>query len=146
MSETRIPAALRRAVVRRAAGRCEYCRSPEAVSAAPYCVDHIVPERAGGKTESKNLAFACYGCNGHKGSATTATDPAMGNGVPLFNPRQQRWSEHFAWSSDWEEILGLTPVGRATVAALAFNRAPLRNLRRLLRRAGELPPEANVQD
>jgi hypothetical protein len=39
----------------------------------------------------------------------------------LFNPRQQRWTEHFAWSEDGTRIIGLTDCGRATVLALQLN-------------------------
>jgi len=45
-----------------------------------------------------------------------------------------------AWSPDASLIVGLTPIGRATIAALALNRAGLLNLRRVLSRAGEHPP------
>ncbi|WNZ24154.1 mitochondrial large ribosomal subunit protein uL30m [Leptolyngbya sp. NK1-12] len=33
------------------------------------------------------------------------------------------WSEHFAWSEDTTLIIGLTPIGRATVQTLRLNRA-----------------------
>jgi hypothetical protein len=39
----------------------------------------------------------------------------------LFNPRTQAWSDHFQWSQDGAIIVGLTPVGRATVEALRLN-------------------------
>jgi hypothetical protein len=38
------------------------------------------------------------------------------------------------------ELVGRTPIGRATVAQLQLNRPGVRNLRRLLRLAGEHPP------
>lgn len=41
--------------------------------------------------------------------------------VPLFNPRTQIWNEHFLWSPDGILIIGLTPIGRATVEALQLN-------------------------
>ena len=41
--------------------------------------------------------------------------------VPLFNPRTDVWQEHFALSADHAYIIGITPIGRATVAALRFN-------------------------
>jgi len=49
-----------------------------------------------------------------------AIDPDSGEEVPLFNPRVQQWAEHFRWEK--EIILGLTPVGRATISALQLNR------------------------
>jgi hypothetical protein len=42
----------------------------------------------------------------------------------LFNPRTQRWPEHFAWSTDGLRVVGLTPTGRATVAALRLDSDP----------------------
>ncbi len=40
---------------------------------------------------------------------------------PLFNPRTQNWQEHFMWSRDGTQVIGLTPTGRATVLALQIN-------------------------
>ena len=39
--------------------------------------------------------------------------------VPLFNPRKDKWNEHFRW--DGYYMSGLTAVGRATVDALLLN-------------------------
>ncbi len=47
-------------------------------------------------------------------------DPETSEEVPLFNPRADRWADHFAWDEDWR-IVGFTPVGRATVTALNLN-------------------------
>jgi hypothetical protein len=41
--------------------------------------------------------------------------------VALFNPRQQRWREHFTWNQEGTTIIGLTAQGRATVIALKLN-------------------------
>jgi hypothetical protein len=49
---------------------------------------------------------------------TFAIDPETGNRIPLFNPRTQVWSEHFAWIDDGLRITGKTSVGRATVIVL----------------------------
>lgn len=51
--------------------------------------------------------------------------------VPLFHPRRDVWAEHFAWDDEGMVIDGLTPTGRATVAALRMNRLPIVRLRRL---------------
>jgi hypothetical protein len=59
---------------------------------------------------------------------------------PLFNPRQQKWGEHFNWSENFTRIIGLTPTGRATVVSLQLNREELLNFRRILFAAGEHPP------
>ena len=68
MSQTHIPAALRRLVRERARDCCEYCLIPEAISFAPHWIDHIVAEKHGGTTESDNLANSCVLCNQKKGS------------------------------------------------------------------------------
>jgi hypothetical protein len=61
--------------------------------------------------------------------------------VALFNPRQQRWHDHFAWSDNATRISGLTACGRATIAALQMNRFGVVNLRQLLVDTGRHPPE-----
>lgn len=59
--------------------------------------------------------------------------------VPLFNPRQQLWQEHFAWNADYTIVIGLTSVGRATITVLHLNRQGLMNLRRALFALGAHP-------
>ncbi len=58
----------------------------------------------------------------------------------LFNPRAERWEDHFGWSEDGTLVLGLTPVGRATVAQLRVNRQRMVEARRLWVQAGWHPP------
>jgi 5-methylcytosine-specific restriction endonuclease McrA len=58
-----IPAWLRRQVVFRAGGRCEYCGLAQEGQEATFHVDHIVPRAAGGPTEADNLALACVSCS-----------------------------------------------------------------------------------
>ena len=72
-----------------------------------------------------------------------ALDPATDARVPLFHPRAHRWEAHFAWNDDFILMVGLTPTGRATIAALQLNRRGLVNLRRLLYAFGEHPPRPN---
>jgi len=55
---TYIPAELRRAVIERANGSCEYCLMPLIDRFLPYEIDHIVSEKHGGTTESENLCLA----------------------------------------------------------------------------------------
>jgi hypothetical protein len=126
----------RAAVARRARYRCEYCGYPEAASSTPLEVDHIVPEARGGTTAFSNLALCCRGCNLHKHVKTEAVDPVTGVMVRLFNPRTQQWPEHFALDRDTGEVSGLTPIGRATVAALVLNSAHALATRQLLIRLG----------
>lgn len=139
MPSKRIPRVLSRQVADRARWLCEYCRSPASFSTQPFELDHIIPRSRGGLTEPANLAFSC-GCNSYKGNRTHARDPETERVVPLFNPRRQRWIQHFAWSEDFLLIVGRTAIGRATVEALHLNRPELLNLRRALRAIGEHPP------
>jgi len=132
---------LSRLIADRAQWRCEYCRSPAAFSTQPFEIDHIIPRSKDGLTAQENLAFSC-GCNSYKGNKTYGRDPQTGRLAPLFHPRRQRWSQHFAWSDDFLFIIGRTATGRATVETLQLNRPELLNLRRILRAAGEHPPEA----
>jgi hypothetical protein len=142
MEREAIPRALRRRVRDRAGDRCEYCRHPAAFSCAPFVCEHVVPRIRGAGSTAAELAWACPACNGHKYAKTHARDPLTGRSVPLFNPRRQRWSRHFAWGTDFLLIQGRTATGRATVAALHVNCPALVNLRRALRAVGAHPPEA----
>jgi hypothetical protein len=123
-----ISASLHEEVVRRAGDRCEYCRLSQFGQEAAFHIDHVVPRAAGGPTTTDNLALACVSCSLRKWARLTAPDPESGRDVPLFNPRTQVWREHFCW--DGEEIVPLSPTGRATVAALAMNRPLVVAIRR----------------
>ena len=131
----------RSAVKARASGRCEYCQCKEDFATETFSVEHIIPVVADGKTLLENLALACQGCNSHKYTKTSAPDPADGQIVPLYHPRLQQWNEHFRWSVDFLEVIGVTPTGRATVVALKLNRRNLLNLRKAMFVLGEHPPE-----
>ena len=119
MTQTRISAALRRAVRERARERCEYCLLAESQAFFPHEPDHLIALKHGGKTVSANLGLACFDCNRFKGSDIASLDPISGELVALFNPRKQTWSEHFRLNSG--EIIPLTAVGRATEAMLRLN-------------------------
>jgi hypothetical protein len=106
----------------------------------PLTFDHIIPEAAGGLTVRSNLWLACERCNRYKGDRTTAIDPETGQDVGLFNPRTQVWAEHFAWSEQGITIVGITPVGRATVIALHLNHPLAVTARRYWVRVGWHPP------
>ncbi|HEY9603120.1 MAG TPA: HNH endonuclease signature motif containing protein [Allocoleopsis sp.] len=42
---------------------CEYCHSPERLSANRFTIDRIIPKSLGGSDEIDNLALACRRCN-----------------------------------------------------------------------------------
>ena len=132
--------AIRRLVLERAGERCEYCL----IRAWPLTVDHILPRRSGHAEPDHpdNLAAACAPCNRAKSDATTGRDVLTDAEHRLFDPRRMRWADHFAWQADYLEVVGRTPIGRATVARLRLNREIYRRQRRVLRLAASVggPP------
>ena len=141
MAGVEVSEALRGLVRERAKGRCEYCLTAEEVSGIRCQIDHIIPRSRGGTATADNLCLACAACNGHKHARTHAIDPESGAEVPLFNPRRQRWHEHFSWSTDGTEIIGQTATGRATIAALGLNNALIVAARSLWTGMGLHPPQ-----
>lgn len=113
-----ISEALRRTVIRRAQGRCEYCGKPQ-VSFFPHEVDHVIAQKHRGETILENLAFACFECNRYKGSDIASFDPETGQLTALFNPCTQHWDNHFRYASG--VIVPLTPEARVTVLLLRLN-------------------------
>jgi len=144
MSQAYIHKALRERVAAQAGNRCGYCRTSSSLVGTSFEVDHIIPESLGGRTEEENLWLACSACNDHKSNRIAAADPTTGEIVRLFDPRRQSWSEHFAWNEVGDEIIGLTPTGRAAVAALHLNRPVLVYARWFWVKWGFHPPEDEV--
>lgn len=103
-------------------------------------VDHILPKKAGGKTQEENLCLACQSCNRSKWEDTHAFDPISKQIVALFNPNTQNWFDHFRWSENGTIIIGLTACGRATVGALQLNNQYMVRARKLWFEAKEHPP------
>jgi hypothetical protein len=115
----RLSRVLEREVRSRALGHCEYCLFPESASALPFHIDHIIAQKHGGQSDSENLAWACFSCNLRKGPNIAGLDPETGEIARLFNPRVDKWTEHFAWDGVW--LRGKTRIGRATVMVLDIN-------------------------
>jgi HNH endonuclease len=107
-----------------ARNRCGYCLSPQHLVMARLEIEHILPRTKGGSADDTNLWLACPLCNSHKSDTTEAVDPLTGATVALFNPRTQSWWDHFTWADDGIRIIGTTPVGRATIAALHLSDDP----------------------
>jgi hypothetical protein len=128
---TAVPRPLRDKVAATAGYRCGYCRTPQAIGGFRLTIEHIIPEARGGSSTEDNLWLACHACNEFKGMRTRGFDSLTGKTVPLFHPRRQHWHEHFCWSSDGTQIIGLTPCGRATVTTLRLNRPELIGARSL---------------
>lgn len=115
-------AATREFVRRRAADRCEYCHLPQ--QATPFIafhVEHIIAKQHldEGHDDQSRLAFACDRCNAFKGPNLSSIDPESGEKVDMFDPRKDRWSDHFMVVQG--EIVGRTPIGRATTRLLNMN-------------------------
>jgi hypothetical protein len=120
---------------------CEYCRCSEKFSSTPFSVEHIIPRSLGGTNDLSNLAFACMGCNNIKFTKTTGFDIETNSIVPLFHPRNDVWAEHFVWDSSLLLIIGLTPIGRASIESLKLNREELQYIRSVMFLMGEHPPK-----
>ncbi|MCC6724596.1 MAG: HNH endonuclease [Saprospiraceae bacterium] len=141
MAKSNISITVQELVRRRANGCCEYCLVPASFSPDTFPFDHILPLSLGGTSTEDNLALADGGCNGHKYNKTRHYDPLTNQLSRLFNPRIDDWKAHFRWSEDETLMIGITPIGRATVELLQVNRESNINLRRLLISAGLHPPK-----
>lgn len=111
----------RQFVRQRAKCLCEYCHSPERSSSDIFTIDHLLPKSLGGSDEPENLALACRRCNERRYNFTTGIDPQTGEEAAIFNPRWQKWAEHFIWISKGLKVIGTTPTGRATCYRMDFN-------------------------
>lgn len=136
----------RKLVRERANYLCEYCHASEEASAAQFDIDHILPQSLGGLDDLNNLALACQRCNGYRYNFTTGIDPDTQEIIPLFNPRQDQWKDHFIWTKDGLKIIGITPTGRATCNRLDLNDERhndewIQKARRLWGRGGWHPPK-----
>jgi hypothetical protein len=115
----RIPERLRQFVADRAQHRCEYCLLHEDDSYTPHQIDHIVSRKHGGSSDPPNLAFACIRCNLWKGTDTGSLDAHEHLFVPLFHPRRESWTDHFAIRGLLIEPL--TETGAVTIRLLKLN-------------------------
>jgi len=137
---------LKQTIRERAGYLCEYCHSPERLSANRFTVDHVIPKSLGGSDELDNLALACRRCNERRYNFVAGIDPETQEIVPIFNPRQQKWTDHFIWRNQGVVIEGTSPIGRTTCLRLDLNdtRYPeedsIRETRRFWIQTGLHPP------
>jgi len=131
-----------RSRIRQAANeQCGYCRISSHLVYATMEIDHIFPKSRGGGDEEENLWLACPFCNNAKSDQINGIDPVTQEAIALFHPRQQLWTEHFAWNPDDKaSLLGLSLCGRASIAALGINETIPLQFRRLMVLAGWYPP------
>lgn len=128
---------VRTLVRQRAEDRCEYCRVPQSSIDVTFHVDHVVAQQHLDVVHDDvdSLALACDRCNLFKGTNLSSIDPSTMQIVQLFNPRRDQWHEPFIL--DGAEIVGLTPIGRATARLLQMNARRRVKLRAWLIRLGE---------
>ncbi len=128
--------ATKRFVRNRAEFRCEYCRVyQDCYPDFTFHIEHIIARQHGGDSSLENLALSCHICNGKKGPNLAGLDPETGELTPLFHPRKDSWSEHFALHEDGV-LYGLTSVGRTTIYVLGMNAIMRVEIRSELRRLG----------
>ena len=134
-----VSAELRRLVESRANLLCEYCLIHEDDTVLGCQVDHVISEKHGGPMEADNLSLACTFCNWAKGTDIGSIAQSTGELTRFFNPRIDRWSDHFHLSGLL--IVPITPIGEATANILGFNE-PNRILEReALQSSGRYPSE-----
>ena len=120
----------------------EYCLIAEADAYFRFQVEHIISRKHGGSSELENLALACVFCNRYKGSDIASLIPESGKLVRFFNPRINRWREHFRLNG--VVIEPLTEIGEATVRILQMNHDDQILERQVLSRRGRYPSKAAV--
>ena len=98
---------------------CEYCLIAEEDTFYGCEVDHIISEKHGGPTEADNLCYACVFCNQAKGSDVGSIHWETEEFVRFFNPRTDRWADHFVLVGS--QIEGVTAIGAVTARILGFS-------------------------
>jgi hypothetical protein len=137
-----VTAAQRKAVIERAGGCCEYCRLGETDAVPSFQIEHIVPVKHRGTDDLDNLCLSCYQCNAFKGPNMAAADPITGTATFLFNPRKQKWDDHFQLNPD-ATLTGMTPEGRVTIEVMRINDEKRVAYRQLAMMMGEYPCKLN---
>lgn len=91
-----------------------------------------------------NLALACFHCNRRKSDKTDVFDESTGKSIRLFNPRLDKWSDHFEWSEYGILIVPKSQIGRATTDLLNHNRPRILRIREADISAARHPPVEDV--
>jgi hypothetical protein len=128
---------LRRLVAIRANHLCEYCSIHEEDMFYGCEVDHMISVKHGGPTEADNLAYACVFCNRQKGSDIGSILWRTGEFSRFFNPRIDRWGEHFRLEGAM--IQPQTAMGEVTARIVGFNHSDRLLERQTLIAVGRYP-------
>ncbi len=115
----RVNSETRRIVASRANFVCEYCLIAEEDAYFKFQVEHIISRKHSGSSELENLALACVFCNRYKGSDIASLTPETNKLIRFYNPRVDRWNEHFRLNG--VVIEPLMDIGEATVRILQVN-------------------------
>lgn len=110
---------LRKLVAGRANFLCEYCLIHEKDTAFGCAVDHIISLKHGGLSDASNLAYACVFCNRFKGSDIGSIIWRTQEFTRFYNPRLDRWSQHFRLQGS--SLQPLTEIGEVTARILGLN-------------------------
>ncbi len=130
---------IRQFVASRAHNICEYCLIAEEDAYFRHQVEHIISRKHGGSSELDNLALACVFCNRYKGSDIASLNPETKELVRFYNPRVDRWHEHFRLNG--VVIESLTDIGEATIRILKMNHDDQILEREVLSKGGRYPSE-----
>lgn len=140
----RITTERRLSVAARADYLCEYCLIAEEDTYFGCEVDHIISVKHGGESEAENLAYACATCNRYKGSDIASISRQSGLMIRFFNPRTDRWAEHFKLSGF--HINSISEIGEVTARILRFNDEERIIEREALNAIGRYPsPDAKLR-
>jgi hypothetical protein len=137
-----VGAEVRRVVAERAERLCEYCLIGEDDTFLGCEVEHIISRKHGGTSEPDNLAYACVFCNRQKGSDIGSVSQS-GEFSRFYNPRKDRWSDHFRLDEDF--ITPVSVIGEVTARILQFNIAERLLERSVLREEGRYPSKAALK-
>ncbi len=137
---SRVGPEIRQIVASRANFVCEYCLLAEDDAYFKHQVEHLISRKHGGLSELENLALACVFCNPNKGSDIASLIPETNKLVRFYNPRVDRWREHFRLKGAVIEYL--TEIGEATIRVLRMNHDDQMLEREVLSRRGRYPSEA----
>lgn len=133
-----MPLSRKQQVWKRARGCCEYCQMSQEFQVRPLQLDHVRAQKHRGKTNTANLALACFECNIYKSSSPAGFDPATEQLYPLFDPRKDSWNRHFRWVGAL--LKGKTAIGRTTIDVLRINLPTRVQHRKMLMVLGLFPP------
>lgn len=131
---------LRWLVRERADSICEYCLIAQDEAFFRHQIDHIIGLKHDGATAADNLALACFLCNNNKGTDLGSIHWPTSILTRFYNPRTDRWSEHF--HLDGEVIRPLTDIGEVTARILGFNTEDRLAERCILISSGKYPSAA----